>query len=53
MPARVIVCPLCRSEHIEIVADIPAILLCKCRTRVTAFTITASTPIVRSETGGT
>ena len=29
MNVRVIVCPLCRSEDIEVGADIPAIVLCK------------------------
>ena len=46
--ARVIVCPLCRSEDVEIVTDIPAILLCKCRTCATAFTITSTIPIAPS-----
>ena len=39
MPAPVIVSPLCQSKDIEIVADIPAIVLCKCRKGATAFTI--------------
>ena len=36
-----IVCPLCRSDDVEDVANIPAIVLCKCRTCATAFTIAA------------
>jgi hypothetical protein len=53
MAARALIRPMCRSEDIEIVADTPAILLCKCRACATAFTITPSTPIVPSEMGGT
>jgi hypothetical protein len=43
-----IVCPLCRSDDVEIVANIPAILLCKCRKYATAFTITPTTPVAPS-----
>jgi hypothetical protein len=32
LAATAIVCPLCRSGDVQIVANIPAILLCKCRT---------------------
>jgi hypothetical protein len=38
MPLNV-VCPLCRATDVEIVADIPAIVLCMCRCCSTAFTI--------------
>jgi len=44
MSAAVITCPLCRSEDVEILTNIPAILLCKCRTCATAFTITPLAP---------
>jgi hypothetical protein len=47
MAPRAIVCPLCHSDDVEIVADIPVILLCKCRTCATAFTITP-VPVVSS-----
>lgn len=38
--APAIACPLCRTDDVEIVADIPAMLLCRCRKCGTAFTIT-------------
>jgi hypothetical protein len=40
MGVRVVVCPLCRSEQVDIVTDSPAIVLCKCRACATSFIIT-------------
>jgi transposase-like protein len=48
MAAPIISCPLCRSKDIEMLANIPAIVLFKCRKCATAFTITPTAPIVPS-----
>ena len=48
MTGRVIVCPLCRSDDVDIVANIPWIILCKCRQCLTAFTIMPTVPVAPS-----
>jgi uncharacterized Zn finger protein len=45
--AALIVCPLCRSEDVEIVADITMLRLFKCRKCGTAFSITPPLPGVQ------
>jgi hypothetical protein len=44
MVEPLIVCPLCRSDDIEILANIPAMVLCRCRNCRTAFTIVPPAP---------
>jgi len=39
-----VVCPLCRSDDVEVLPHIPAIVLCKCQKCRTAFTITPAPP---------
>jgi hypothetical protein len=45
MADRVVACPLCKTEDVEVIANIPVILLCKCRKCLTAFTVTPN-PVV-------
>jgi hypothetical protein len=54
MAPRGIVCPLCRGDDVEGVANIPAIVLGKCRTCATAFTVAAPVqPDAHKERPGT
>jgi hypothetical protein len=39
-----IVCPLCKCDDLEVLTDLPSMVLCKCRKYRTAFTINPAAP---------